>query len=199
MNDLTNTPKTHADLGAAGGSPPHPSEAHHPAALAVRSEQAASYSTSAADASRDHREAEDAILAKAEQILRGRMERQGTLSSPQDSADWLRMRLAARDSEAFCVLFLDTRHRVLAFEELFHGTIDGTSVHPREVVRACLKHNAAAVILAHNHPSGEPEPSAADRSITAELKRALELIGVRVLDHLIVGASVVSLAARGFC
>lgn len=199
MNDLQTTPKTHTTKGAAGRSSPHPSEAHQPAALAVRSEERASYGTRASSEGQDQREAEAEILAQAERILLRRMERQGTLSSPQDSADWLRMRLAHRDSEAFCVLFLDTRHRVLAFEEMFQGTLDGTSVHPREVVRAALRHNAAAVILAHNHPSGEPEPSAADRSITAELKRALELIGVRVLDHLIVGASVVSLAARGFC
>lgn len=201
MNDQTNTAKAHTAKGAQGPVPapgPRP-EAHHPAALAVRSEEPSSYDTSASDAGQDQRETEAAILAQAEQILLRRTERHGTLSSPQDSADWLRMRLAPRDAEVFCVLFLDTRHRVLAFEEMFQGTLDGASVHPREVVRAALRHNAAAVILAHNHPSGEPEPSAADRSITAELKQALALIGVRVLDHLVIGASVVSLAARGCC
>lgn len=201
MNDQTNTAKAHTAKGAQGPVPapgPRP-EAHHPAALAVRSEEPSSYSTSADTAGRAEREAEAAILEQAEQILARRFERQGTLSSPSDSADWLRMRLAPRDAEVFCALFLDTRHRVLAFEELFQGTLDGAAVHPREVVRACLKHNAAAVILAHNHPSGEPEPSAADRHITSELKQALALIGVRVLDHLIVGATVVSLASRGLC
>ena len=193
MNDL-HTPKAHTAKGAARVSPSRSPEAHQPAGEGVRSETAAVYRLSDAG-----REAEAEILARAEEILRRRMERQGALSSPQDSADWLRMRLAHRDSEAFCVLFLDTRHRVLAFEEMFQGTLDGASVHPREVVRAALRHNAAAVILAHNHPSGEPEPSAADRSITFELKQALALIGVRVLDHLVIGAHVVSLASRGLC
>ena len=157
----------------------------------VRSETPATYVPQQTD--------EDRILAQAEQILRRRMERQGTLSSPQDSADWLRMRLAPRDAEVFCVLFLDTRHRVLAFEEMFQGTLDGASVHPREIVRAALRHNAAAVILAHNHPSGNPEPSAADVVITQTLKQALDLVGCRVLDHLIAGETVTSLASRGLC
>lgn len=201
MNDQTTTTEAHATQGAQGPVPapgPRP-EAHHPAGGEVRSEEGAVYQLPTTARQEKQTEHETAVLAEAEQILRRRMERHGTLSSPQDSAEWLRMRLAPRDAEVFCALFLDTRHRVLAFEELFQGTLDGASVHPREVVRACLKHNAAAVILAHNHPSGEPEPSAADRSITAELKQALALIGVRVLDHLVIGATVVSLAARGFC
>ncbi|HSN00695.1 MAG TPA: DNA repair protein RadC [Rudaea sp.] len=120
------------------------------------------------------------------------------LANPAACADYLRARIGAYPYEVFACLFLDNRHRILAFEELFRGTIDGASVHPREVVRRCLAHNAAAVILAHNHPSGVAEPSQADRAITAELKRALETIQVRVLDHFVVGAgSPTSFAARG--
>ena len=101
--------------------------------------------------------------------------------------------------EVFAAVFLDNRHRVSAFEEMFRGTIDGTAVHPREVVRACLRHNAAAVIFAHNHPSGVAEPSESDRAITCELREALALVGVRVLDHFVVGTdSPVSLAQKGW-
>lgn len=120
------------------------------------------------------------------------------LTSPRDSAAFLKARLGDRPYEVFAVLFLDNRHRVLAFEEMFRGTLDGASVHPREVVRAALEHNAAACIFAHNHPSGVAEPSAADRNITRQLRDALQLIGVRVLDHLVVGAAEpTSMAARG--
>ena len=121
-----------------------------------------------------------------------------TLANPTACANFLRTRIGAYPYEVFACLFLDQRHRVLAFEELFRGSIDGASVHPREVVRRCLAHNAAAVILAHNHPSGVAEPSQADRDITQELKRALGLIDVRVLDHFVVGSGApVSLAERG--
>jgi len=120
------------------------------------------------------------------------------LTSPRDSATFLKARMASRPYEVFACLFLDNRHRVLAFEEMFRGTLDGASVHPREVVRAALEHNAAAVILAHNHPSGVAEPSAADRNITHQLRDALQLIGVRVLDHLVIGSGEpTSMAARG--
>ena len=99
----------------------------------------------------------------------------------------------------FACLYLDNRHRVIAFEELFHGTIDGTSVHPREVVRAALKHNAAALIFAHNHPSGVAEPSDADRRLTRRLQDALGLVDIRTLDHFVVGdGEVVSFAERGW-
>jgi DNA repair protein RadC len=120
------------------------------------------------------------------------------LTSPRDSAAFLKARMADRPYEVFAVLFLDNRHRVLSFEEMFRGTLDGASVHPREVVRAALEHNAAACIFAHNHPSGVSEPSAADRNITRQLRDALQLIGVRVLDHLVIGAGEpTSMAARG--
>ncbi|HMM65553.1 MAG TPA: DNA repair protein RadC [Dokdonella sp.] len=121
------------------------------------------------------------------------------LTDPGASARYLKSRLAAYPYEVFACLFLDNRHRVIAFEELFRGTIDGASVHPREVVRHCLAHNAAAVILAHNHPSGVAEPSAADRAITLRLRDALALVDVRVLDHFVIGAGVpTSLARRGW-
>ena len=120
------------------------------------------------------------------------------LSNPRATRDFLRMRLRDLPYEVFCCLWLDNRHRVIAFEELFRGTIDGAVVHPREVVKQALARNAAAVIVAHNHPSGLAEPSQADERITRRLKAALELIDVRVLDHFIVasGASV-SMASRG--
>jgi DNA repair protein RadC len=106
--------------------------------------------------------------------------------------------LRDRPFEVFCCLFLDNRHRLIAFDELFRGTIDGASVHPREVVRQALQRNAAAVILAHNHPSGVAEPSQADELITHRLKDALALVDIRVLDHLIVGDSrCTSFAERG--
>lgn len=121
-----------------------------------------------------------------------------SLGNPNESGDYLRARLRHLPYEVFGCLYLDNRHRVLAFEELFRGTVDGASVHPREVVRACLQHNACAVIFAHNHPSGVAEPSAADRAITHELRDALRLVGVRVLDHLVIGSGQpVSMAARG--
>ncbi|MGH8190634.1 MAG: RadC family protein, partial [Rhodanobacteraceae bacterium] len=128
-----------------------------------------------------------ASLELARRCLGEELAARPALVSPRDSAAFLKAQLAHKPYEVFACLFLDNRHRVLAFEELFRGTLDGASVHPREVVRASLKHNAAAVILAHNHPSGVAEPSAADRNITRQLRDALQLVGVRVLDHLVVG------------
>jgi DNA repair protein RadC len=120
------------------------------------------------------------------------------LDSPDSARGFLLAQLRDRPYEVFCCLHLDTRHRLIAFEELFRGTIDGASVHPREVVRQALARNAAAVILAHNHPSGVPEPSRADELITQRLRDALGLVDVRVLDHLIVGADrCMSFAERG--
>ncbi len=120
------------------------------------------------------------------------------LLNPQATRDYLRVRLRDLPHEVFCCLYLDNRHRVIAFEELFRGTLDGASVHPREVVKHALAHNAAALILAHNHPSGVAEPSQADELITRRLKEALNLVEIRVLDHLIVGDSrCESFAERG--
>jgi DNA repair protein RadC len=120
------------------------------------------------------------------------------IRSPADTEQFLKARMQHLDYELFCCLFLDNRHRVLGFDELFRGTIDGTSVYPREVVKEALAINAAAVILAHNHPSGVAEPSQADERITKRLKAALELVDIRLLDHLIIGEGrATSLAARG--
>ena len=121
-----------------------------------------------------------------------------TMQSPSVVRQYLSTVLATRPYEVFCVVFVDSRHRVIAMLELFRGTIDGASVHPREVVREALAHNAAAVLFAHNHPSGVSEPSNADELITHRLREALALVDVRVLDHLIVSAGgAVSLAERG--
>ena len=140
---------------------------------------------------------EEDVLAAAEGILKGKLERQGNLGNPIDAIDFLRMRLGALLHEEFHVLWLDNRHRILDCQKLFTGTIDGASIYPREVVRAALNINACAAIFAHNHPSGVAEPSAADRAITKELREALSLIGVRILDHIVVGAECVSMAGRG--
>jgi len=121
-----------------------------------------------------------------------------SLTSPRAARDFLIARLRDREHEVFCCLFLDSRHRLISFEELFRGTVDGASVHPREVVKQALARNATAVILAHNHPSGIAEPSQADEIITTRLRDALALVDIRVLDHLIVGdGTCTSLAERG--
>jgi len=120
------------------------------------------------------------------------------IRSPADTETFLQAKMRHLGHELFCCLYLDNRHRVLRFEEMFRGTIDGTSVYPREVVKEALRINAAAVILAHNHPSGVAEPSQADERITRRLKSALELVDIRLLDHLIIGdGKATSLAARG--
>lgn len=120
------------------------------------------------------------------------------LANPQATREFVRLRLRDLPHEVFCCLLLDTHHRVLGFEELFRGTIDGAIVHPREVVKLALSRNAAAMILVHNHPSGIAEPSAEDRKITIRLRDALALVDVRVVDHLVVGDGVCeSFAERG--
>lgn len=113
--------------------------------------------------------------------------------------DWLRLQLATLEREKFTALFLDNQHRLIAHDTLFTGTINHTQVHPREVVKAALKHNAAAILVAHCHPSGLAEPSDADRRITERLKQALDLVDIRLLDHLVVGGmDIVSFAERGW-
>jgi DNA repair protein RadC len=130
--------------------------------------------------------------------LESQVARGDALANPQDTRNFLVARLRGYPHEVFACLFLDNRHRVLKFEELFRGTIDGASVHPREVVKRALAHNAAAVILAHNHPSGVAEPSRADELLTRRLRDALALVEVRVLDHFVIGeAQAVSFAERG--
>lgn len=121
-----------------------------------------------------------------------------TIGSPADSQAFLRANLRDRPHEVFCCLFLDNRHRVLAFDELFRGTIDAAAVYPREIVKQALARNAAAVILAHNHPSGIAEPSQSDQVITRRIKDALNLLDMRLLDHFVIGDNnCVSLASRG--
>ena len=131
-------------------------------------------------------------------VLAQSIERGAPLDSPGTTARFLQARMRDYRQEVFACLLLDNRHRVLSFEELFHGTVNGASVHPREVVRSALRHNAAAVIFAHNHPSGVAEPSLADRQITRRLADALALVDVRVLDHLVIGdETTVSFAEQG--
>jgi DNA repair protein RadC len=152
-----------------------------------------------ANAPTGYREATFAeIMVGARQGLSRRFRKNVTLDSPNATRDYLTVQLAEREHEIFTVIYLDNRHRLVAAEELFRGTIDGASVHPREVVKQALQHSAAAVILAHNHPSGVAEPSQADELITRRLREALQLVDIRVLDHLIVaGGEVVSFAEQG--
>ena len=128
-----------------------------------------------------------AVLEMARRHLAEQLRRDSALESPQAVRDYLKALLRHEPHEVFGCLFLDSKHRVLAFEALFHGSIDSASVYPRQVVKRALAHNAAALILTHNHPSGVAEPSQADRVLTRRLKEALELVDVRVLDHFIVG------------
>ncbi|TMN19372.1 DNA repair protein RadC [Pseudoxanthomonas sp. X-1] len=140
----------------------------------------------------------DQILEAARQVIDQKMQRGDEFTSPAAVKDYLRAKLAGFEHEVFAVLFLDTRHRLIEYAEMFRGTIDSAEVHPREVVKTALRLNAAAVVISHNHPSGNPEPSAADRALTQRLKQALALVDVRVLDHIIVaGAAAASFAERG--
>lgn len=139
-----------------------------------------------------------AVLEMSRRALREEMECGDALNSPAAVRDYLRLLLSGRGQEVFLVLFLDAQHRVVAVEELFHGTLTQTSVYPREVVKRALHHNAAATIFAHNHPSGVSEPSQSDQLLTDALKQALGLVDVRVLDHFIVaGNACLSFAERG--
>jgi DNA repair protein RadC len=140
----------------------------------------------------------EVIIAAAREHLSRRLRRGTSLSSPQAVRDFLAVQLGAREFESFCCLFLDNRHRLIEFVELFRGTIDAAAVYPREVVKEALKRNAAALVLAHQHPSGVAEVSSADQLITRRLVSALETVGIRVLDHLVVaGGEVVSFAESG--
>jgi len=139
-----------------------------------------------------------AVLELARRHLGEHLQREHVMTSPARVAEFLQAQLGQSRREIFGALFLDAQHRLIAWEKLFYGTVDGASVHPREVVSRALQHNAAALIFAHNHPSGVAEPSEADRHITRQLRDALALVDVRVLDHLVVGAGYsVSLAERG--
>ncbi len=138
-----------------------------------------------------------AVLEMAKRHLLEQISRGDVLCSPAQTRQFLSSQLASYPHEVFACLFLDNRNRVIAFEKMFYGTIDGASVYPREVVRLALQKNAAAIIFAHNHPSGVAEPSHADEKITQRLKKALALVDIRVLDHFVVGDEVVSFAERG--
>jgi len=146
-----------------------------------------------------YREAESREVLHQAQAVIAKRYRAGTpcLESPARTAEFLKLKLGALDYEVFAMLGLDSRHRLIEYVELFRGTIDGASVHPREVVKEALRLNCAAVIFAHPHPSGNSSPSQADELITRRLKEALALVDIRVLDHLIVGETVSSFAELG--
>ena len=138
------------------------------------------------------------VLSQAWGVLAERIKPGVVLSSPQEVKDFLRLAIGLLEYEVFCVVFLDAQHRVIELRQMFRGTVTQTSVYPREVIKESLQLNAAAVILAHNHPSGTPEPSRADEYLTQTLKTALQMVDVRVLDHLVITANaVVSFAERG--
>ena len=139
-----------------------------------------------------------AVMEMARRALAQPMKAAPVFDAPERVKQYIALHLGGRAQEVFAVLFLDSQHRLLALEEMFHGTLTQTSVYPREVVKRALAHNAGAVVLAHNHPSGVAEPSRADEFLTQTLKSALQLVDVRVLDHVIVGqGQVVSMAERG--
>lgn len=139
----------------------------------------------------------DKVLDAAAEILATRALRGEKYCNPEATKTYLSCKLKHHEREVFAVMFLDNQHRLIAFEELFFGTIDSASVYPREVLKAALKVNAAALIFAHNHPSGDATPSQADKQITQRLKEALALVDIRVLDHIVVGDSALSFAERG--
>lgn len=138
------------------------------------------------------------ILLMARQLAHLRLRRGRALTSPKEVFSHLQALLADYEHEVFALLLLDNRHRIIVFHELFRGTLDGANVYPREVVKTALEHNAAATVLVHNHPSGDPKPSQADITLTRKLQEALNLVGVRTLDHIVVGhEGCVSLAEQG--
>jgi len=138
------------------------------------------------------------IVEQALRYIESQFERGETFDQPEKAAQYFCLRLGVREREVFACAFLDNRHRLIETEDMFLGTIDGANVHAREVVKSALKHNAGAVVFAHNHPSGVPEPSKSDEAITTRLKDALALVDIRVLDHIIVGGSShCSFAERG--
>lgn len=158
--------------------------------LKARQEDAPAYSVTP--------ENEDAIIVRALQILEQRVNTASVLDSPQRVKEYLCIRAAGLEHEQFCCLWLDQHHRPINCETMFRGTLAQTSVYPREVVKRALAVNAAAVVFTHNHPTGSPEPSRADELLTQALKSALQLIDVRVLDHIVTGAHrAVSFAERG--
>ncbi|MCD9499342.1 RadC family protein [Photobacterium carnosum] len=138
------------------------------------------------------------VLEKAAEIVATRYLRGDVFTNPQATKEFLQYKMAGYEREVFAVLLLDNQHRLIEYKELFFGTIDAASVYPREVVKVVFNYNAAAVIFAHNHPSGIAEPSNADKQITQKLRDALALIDIRVLDHFVVGETCISFAERGY-
>ncbi|EJM13777.1 DNA repair protein [Pseudomonas sp. GM21] len=139
------------------------------------------------------------ILQMAQQLAMSRLSKGRALTEPNQVFSHLQTLLQYHEYEVFALLLLDSKHRVIGFRELFRGMLDGASVYPREVVKIDLEHNAAVIILVHHHPSGDPEPSQADRTLTTPLKNALNMVGTRLLDHVVVGyEGCVSLAERGY-
>ncbi|QRV24057.1 RadC family protein [Marinomonas foliarum] len=139
----------------------------------------------------------DQVLEMASEIIASKYKRGETLVTAEAAKKFLQSKLGHYEREVFAVLLLDNQHRLIEYRELFFGTIDSASVYPREVVKAALQHNAAAVMFAHNHPSGDPQPSMADKNITDKLTEALKMIDIRVLDHIVVGKECVSFAELG--
>jgi len=141
------------------------------------------------NASTEQTKQEEQVIDQALKILIARLvQREIKVSQPKDAVDFLKLKLTELEHEVFAVMFLDTRHRLIDYVEMFRGTVNGANVHPREVVKEALQRNAASVVFAHNHPSGDPEPSEADRRLTTRLRDALGLVDIRVLDHVIIGA-----------
>ncbi len=140
---------------------------------------------------------EDDVIEEATHIYNGYFAKGTTILNPADSADYLKLKLAHFEHEVFLCLFLTNHNQVISCDEMFHGTIDSASVYPREVVKLALQYNAAAVVFSHNHPSGIEVPSRADKEITNKLKKALEIVDIRVLDHIIIGDSTYSFAEHG--
>ncbi len=140
---------------------------------------------------------EDDVIEEATFIYNSYFAKGTIISKPADSAEYLKLKLAHFEHEVFLCLFLTNQNQVISCDEMFHGTIDSASVYPREVVKSALQYNAAAVVFSHNHPSGIEEPSRADKEITSKLKKALETVDIRVLDHIIIGDSTYSFAEHG--
>jgi len=166
--------------------------------MKVKSEDAAVYAVTRRNDDNSE-DMDDKIIRRAIEILTWRMKAPNTIfNAPDDVKQFLQLKLSQLEHEVFCVIFLDPQNGMIAYEEMFRGTVTQTSVYPREVVKQAIKHNSSAVVLAHNHPSGSVQPSRADESLTQILKSALALIDVRVLDHIVVGGiSSLSFAETG--
>jgi len=161
------------------------------AATATAKPRARKRSTTVATRTETQYAEEDTIISKAIHILEERMYSRGPqLSSPVTVSNYLKMKLMDEPNEVFAVVFLDSRFRVIAYEPMFNGTIDSTSIYPRVVATRCLELQASAILVAHNHPSGEAEPSQADQALTKSLQSALQLLDIRLLDHFIIGKGV---------